>query len=457
MRVSPLLTSLVAVVIVVVVGGFAALVLQPARPLLADVTMKPATITPNGDGSDDATRITYTLNRNAKISIAFTNTSTGVIYPFRQADPRGAESYAVLFSGIVRGYTLPTDTLEGGQVLTRLIPDGEYTWTVAAETDAGEKAQVTGALTVRNGDAALPLVQGFSVSPQVFTPNQDGVDDRVAVNAYLAKKSDLSVYLLDADGARYPLPERVELRETGDPGAHVFDYDGGVDNRVTPPTDGTYTLVAEAQDAPGQIVRQSKTLTIKDGGLPQVEIQPQTTGSRVFWTGVAKPTTTPFAAIPAPGGVMAETARLSLSQNDLLTFRLTVSNYGKTPIRTLAPWPGTVYGWDELYAGKLDPLISRSGVWLVGVQCDISESTFPYRWAVGSPDELTKVSDSDGQTFYYLMPGQRATVWGAVQLSKLVKSRNPTECYAGLIHMDKEIPYLQSQVGPIKIELIPTP
>jgi hypothetical protein len=453
MRLSPLLTILVAVIAVVVIGVGAALILQPPRALLTSVRFAPDIITPNGDGVDDATQISYTLNRNAKLTIQFKNDETGRVFNFRNADPRGSGSYQVLFSGIVNGYTLPDDAPNGGDIQTRLIPNGIYTWLVAAETDTGEKLDVSGKLTIKNADTALPLIQGFSVSPQVFTPNQDGIDDRVAVNAFLPKKADLSIYLLDASGTRYDLPERIETRDPGDPGAHVFDYDGGLDNNVEPPPNGDYTLVAEAQDVTGQRVRQTRKLTIRDGGLPQVEIQPQTSGAQVFWTSIA-PTTAPIAQ---PQGVMSTEARLTMIQNDWLVFRLTVSNYGNTPLRTLAPWPGTAYKWNEIYSGKLDPLISRSGVWFVGVQCDISESSFPYRWAIGTPEQLTKQTDSEGQAFYYLMPGQRATVWGAIEMSKLVKSRNPTECFAALIHEDKEIPPLQSHVGPIKVELAPAP
>lgn len=453
MRLSPLVTIIVAVITVVIIGVVATLMIQPPRPLLANVRFQPEVITPNGDGSDDATQISYTLNRNADLTIQFRNNDSGQIYTFRNADPRGIGSYQVLFSGIVKGYTLQDDKPENGEILTRLIPNGAYTWSLAAVTASGEKMETTGTLTVRNGDTALPLIQGFSVSPQVFTPNQDGIDDRVAINAFLPKKSALSVYLLSADNVRYDLPERIELRNQGDPGAHIFDYDGGLDNHIDPPPNGEYTLVAEAEDAPGQRIRQTRKLTIRDGGLPQVEIQPQTSGAQVYWTSV-KPTNAP---VTQPQGVMSTEARVVMPQNDLLVFRLIVSNYGKTPLRTLAPWPGTVYKWNELYAGKIDPVISRSGVWFVGVQCETSETSFPYRWAIGSPDQLTRQTDSEGQTFYYLLPGQRATVWGAIEMSKLVKSRNPAECYAALIHEDKEIPPLQSRVGPIKVELIPAP
>jgi hypothetical protein len=455
MKLSPLLTLLTALLVMIILGGAAAFALQPPRPLLDAVSFTPSTISPNADGRDDATRITYTLNRNAELTIRLKN-EAGEEYFFRKQEIRSAQTYQMLFSGIVIGYTRPGESFDPDtQLITRLIPNGKYTVTVSARTATGESEQVTTLLTVQESDSALPLIQGFSVSPTIFTPNQDGIADRVAVNAYLPKKADLAVYLTDSAGIRYDLPERIELRDPGDPGAHFFDYDGGVDNKVKPPPNGDYTLIAETQDDVGQRLRRRTQLTVRDGGLPQVEIQPQVTGAQVFYE--PRPYATTLIPEPKVDTVMSTQARITVKQGDLLTFRLIVHNYGNTPVRTLAPWPGTPYQWTDLYTGKLDPQVSRSGVWFVGLQCETSETSFPYRWAVGSPETLTKVTDSDGQTFYYLMPGQRAVVWGAVQMSKLVKSRNPQECYAALIHEDKEIPPMQSRVGPIKVELIPVP
>ena len=80
----------------------------------------------------------------------------------------------------------------------------------------------------------------------------------------------------------------------------------------------------------------------------------------------------------------------------------------------------------------------------------------PWRWAIGSPDQLTKV-DRDGETLWYLMPGKQATVWGAIHMTTLIPSRNPQECWAALIHEDVDIPLLQDHAGPIKVELQPVP
>jgi hypothetical protein len=461
MRLSVPATVIAAVVAFLILGAGAMLLLQPPRSLLTDVTVRPAVISPNGDGVDDAAKVTYTLNRNARVSMTFTHNQTKDVYTFRSGESRGADKYEVLFGGLVPGFRLASDSTDAasGEILTRLIPNGAYSWTVSATTDSGETASISGPLIVSSADDALPVIQAFTVSPTVFTPNQDGIDDRVAVNAYLPKKADLSVYLLATDGTRYDLPERVELRDAGAPGAHFFDYDGGVDLLIKPPPNGAYRLIAETQDVSGQRFRRESKLTIADGGQPQVEIQPQATGAQVFWAALPAATLdvpTRLIPEPLPTNVTSLQARITLPQNDLLVFRLVVHNYGDTPIRTLAPWPGTIYRWQDYYAGKVDPVVSRSGVWFVGLNCDTSETNLPYRWAIGAPDQLTKVTRAD-ETYYYLMPGQRATVWGAIQMSKLVRSRNPQECFAALIHEDIEIPPLQSRVGPIAVELSPSP
>lgn len=465
MRLSPFITLIAAVAALIIVGAVGAFLLNPARPLLTDAGFSTSRLTPNADGLEDATEIHYTLNRNARVTISLTNKASGQRFLFRNGEARPAGHYSVLFSGIVDGYTLPGETT-GGDVETRLVPNGDYTWSIQAATDgggsgtgsSGETAAASGNLTVADVDAALPAMQDFSVSPQVFTPNQDGIDDRVTVNLYLAKEATLTVYLEGADKQRYYVAERIEGRKPGERGAHVFDYDGGVDNDVTPPPNGTYTIVALAEDKEGQRLRRTAQVTLADGGLPNAEIAAQSTGSAVTY-GTAPYKDVYFtdlnkAGIPvsAPQGVTSTLATITMPQSDLLVFRLTVSNYGSTPIRTVGPWPGTVYQYDQLAAAmNSDPV---SGVWRVGLACERSETTLPWRWAIGSPDQLTKV-ERDGETLWYLMPGKQAVVWGAVRMTRLIKTRNPQECWAALIHEDVAIPPLQSHVGPIKVELTP--
>ena len=460
MRLSPLIMALAALAALIVVGFVGAKVLQPNRPLLTDVSFSLSRITPNADGVDDVTTINYTVNRNASVTITFTSKSDGKRFIFRNAQERAAGSYGVQFSGVVDGYTLP-DEKTIGDVQTRLLPNGDYTWSVdASAVDSGEKLSSTGTLTIADGDSALPAITDFSVSPQTFTPNQDGIDDRVSINVYLAKAATLTVYLQNQDQQRFYVAEHIEGRKPGDPGAHYFDYDGGVDNNVPPPPDGKYTVVAEAQDDVGQRVSRTGEVTISQGGLPNAELSAQAgSGGTVFWSTLPYKDTymtdiqTPGEQVPQPQGVTSTLATLSMPKDDLLIFRVTVSNYGSTPIRTFGPWPGTVYQYEQTEAAMGNDF--KSGGWRVGVMCEGSETTFPWRWALGSQDQLTKV-ERDGQTFWYLLPNKTAVVWGAIRMTKLIKTRNPQECWAGLIHEDVTIPETQGHVGPIKVTLTQT-
>ncbi|NLX10258.1 MAG: hypothetical protein GXY36_11430 [Chloroflexi bacterium] len=449
---------MVALISLIVVGVAGYLILRPPLPLLDDAGFDHAQISPNADGVDDVTTIRYKLARPATISIYLEN-EDGQRYYFREQERRSSGEYAVLFSGIVGGYTLPDEEI-AGRVEKRLIPAGRYTWTIEAARD-GETASTSGALEIANADSALPLISAFEIHPPVFTPNQDGIDDRVSINVYLEKAANLSVYLEDAAGQRYYLDEREEGREPGEPGNHEYDYDGGVDQGMEPPLDGLYTVYAVAQDAEGQRIVREGQLGIEDGGLPQVEITVQTTGALVFFDtqpydeAYYTDRDAPGERIPKPEGVASELTTFTMPVGDMLVFKLTVDNYGSTPIRTTGPFPGTVYQYDQV-ASTLGAY-EESGAWRVGINCDTSLSDFPWRWAIAPQDELTEVYDEkNGETYYYLQPGQRAEVWGAIRMTELVRARNPQACWAGLIHEDVGIPALQSRVGAREVELVPT-
>jgi len=450
MRLSPLIAVIAALIAAVIVGGVAVFAIQPPHPLLYNVSLSPTAITP-GSPSNGAAVLSYTLNHNAQITLSFSNkTDSTKTYRFRQNEPRSAGDYRVNFSGIVDGFTLPGESIDG-QVIDRLLPNGAYTWTLAATDEAAKTTQVSGSLTVNSPDSALPLIQNFSVAPSVFTPNQDGIDDRVAINVYLAKPATLSVYLQGADGTRYDVAERIAGHQPGEAGAHIYDYDGGIDNNVTPPPNGAYTVIAEAQDREGQLIRRTTAVTIKDGGLPLAEIQPQTAGNALTW-GIVPFTSQ--ATVSAPSGVTATQAAITLKQGDLLSFSLYVHNYGTTPIRTIGPWPGAVYDFpqtDSIFTNT-EPA-SRSGAWRVGLYCETAQISLPWRWAIGTKDQLTTATDNKGDTFYYLGPGKSALVWGAVRMSTLIATRNPQQCYATLIHED--VATFQSGLGEIGVTLTP--
>jgi len=446
--------ALVAAALVIVVG---LVILRPPVALLSGATFDKTQISPNADGIDDVTTIRYSLARSARVSI-YLDGQSGARYYFRQDEQRTSGDYIVQFSGIVDGYTLPGETV-AGTIERRLIPNDRYTWTIeAVGKDATKRA--TGTLDIANGDSALPVISSFEISPRVFTPNQDGIRDRVDINVYLEKVSNLSVYLEDAAGRTYYLAERQQGRQPGEAGNHEYDYDGGVDQGMIPPPDGDYTVYAVAQDAEGQRIVRTGEVTIQDGGLPQVEIATQVTGATV-WFG-DQPYDDSFYSdreklgklVEYPEGVMSDLSTLTMNQGDLLVFKLTVSNYGATPVRTAGPFPGTVYQFNQTAASL--GAYEQAGAWRVGINCQTAYSDFPWRWSLGSQDELTAVHDEEtGETYYYLLPGQQAEVWGAVRMTEIFKARNPQDCWAGLIHEEVEIPTSQSRLGAREIRLTP--
>ncbi len=385
------------------------------KPLLDKVTVTPDTITPNADGQTDLTKITFLLNRNAVVSIRLYD-GAGQVYTFRAAKPLSLneDPYTVYFGGIVDGFLLPGEEPYDFTILKRMLPDGVYTWEIQAQAANGETVAVTGTLTIQNADTLLPAIRGFSVSPKTFSPNQDGIDDRVRINLTLDKDvEDLRVYLQGADGVMHAIPEDEKRTRPNTKGWHTYDYDGGIDAGSEPPPDGMYTVFAEARDAMGQRVSISNTLEIVNAGLPRAYI--------------------------VNGAVEYNVTTMVLS--DTLCFTLTVENDSATYIRTTGPWPGTTYrsdqnfntlGWSE-----------ESGVFRVGMDFDTSLRNYPFRWGIGQPGvDLVQID-----RYWYLPPNARSEVTGCVQVVEM-PVRNPLYYWMGLIHEDVEIASVNNRVDP---------
>ncbi|MCR4408578.1 MAG: hypothetical protein NUW24_16930 [Anaerolineae bacterium] len=374
-----------------------------SRPLLYDVDVYPATISPNADGQDDVTLIRYKLGRNANVSIYLVDAG-GERHYFRRNLPRSRATgtgYSVYFGGVI-------DRSEGDLIRARMLPSGEYTLVIEATDDQGRTEQVSKPLTLVDADTTYPQILGFSVDHHEFTPNRDGVNDRVKINYDLTKEATVLVYLIGEDGIKYPIAEDEgpnSIVEPGAVGTHRYDYEGGVDLGAQPPPDGTYTLVALAEDKVGNKEMVTDTLTIKDGGVP--------------WARIV--------------GLEWEASDTIIPLGGTLWFTATVENYGKTPIRTTGPPAGTVYTSDQNFNSL--GWYQSSGAWRFGIDWASNPAyPYPFRWALGRPDEL-RTEVVDGETFYYLDPGKRVQITGGITILDPLP-RNPDEFYAGLIHED---------------------
>lgn len=413
---SPLTIILTAAIFVTLVVAISWRLVRGDNSLLRHVRWSADQITPNADGNTDALLIQYELSRNALVSITLTN-QNGQQFIFRQERSRGAGEYSVYFSGVVNGFRLPEEVIEG-EILARLLPNGIYEWQIAGTDPTTEQTEtITGTLTIANAGTALPEMRGFELDKSEFTPNRDGINDRVQAQFVLQKEADVRVFLLTHDGQELPIGELERDIPPGAIGRHVYDYEGGVDNGETPPPDGSYEIVAIAQDAEGQKIRVSQPLTIRYGGVPRADIV-------------------------AP--VNADQFQLSATTIvlcDTLYFTLTVQNYGTTPIRTTGPEPGIVYDSDWNYNSI--GWFTESGAWRVAVGYENELANYPYRWAVGNRQSLQEI---DG--YWYLMPGERAVVNGGIRMTGVLGERNPQPIWAGLIHEDVEISQFNNRVDP---------
>jgi hypothetical protein len=377
-------------------------------PLLSEVSVSPQTITPNADGLEDVTRISYHLNGSANLSIYFMD-GEGNRHYFRDNRRRSEGDYRVDFGGVVDG---------------SMLLDGTYTWVVEAVEDNGQVTKENGLLVIKEADTDKPELQGFSVYPQVFTPNQDGINDRIDINYYLTKEAEVSVYLMAPDNqTRYPIAEVERDTKPGQPGFHTYDYEGGVDLGAEPPPNGEYTVYAEAVDQVGNRTIATSTLTVIEGGVPRADI---VSGRVDFYN-------------PKTGDKV-----IPLGQS--LAFTLTVENFGNVPIRTSGPSSGTHYRSDENFNTKGN--LESSGIWRVGIDFQGNPSyAYPYRWAVGNLDELEQ-RVINNNTEYYLMPGQRAVVVGSIQIIDVPGNKDRVNFWAGLIHEDVRIDLFNDHVDP---------
>ena len=118
------------------------------RPLLGNVSVEPATISPNADGADDATNIQYRLGRSADVSIYFEN-EQGKRYYFRQDQLRSPGEYGVAWGGVINQPEIVDNGYGPQQIRGQVLPDGVYRWTVEATDKRGKTDSVSGTIMLQ--------------------------------------------------------------------------------------------------------------------------------------------------------------------------------------------------------------------------------------------------------------------------------------------------------------------
>jgi hypothetical protein len=387
-----------------------------AGPLLYNVQVSPDFITPNADGNQDVTEIQYSLRRPAEVSIFFEN-EAGERFYFRNARRRPPGDYRVYWGGTVDDLRVVETPTGPQEILSWVLDDGLYRWTVEAVEDNGNRAAVSGTITLQDGDTDIPSLHNFVVVPQLFRPNQDGLrDDWVSISYYLTKDVDtVMVYLVDPaqPGVRFPIAQQPGLARSNERGYHEYRYEGGVDLNAEPPPDGVYTIVGEARDAAGNAVRVQRELTIIEGGKPRADIAQ----GEIDWIGEMNR----VVSVPVGGE---------------FCFRAVVTNEGTVPIRTTGPWPGQTYRFSENYntlaVAEDETWLQQAGVWRFGINYDTTGLDFPFRWAVGRQEDLERRL-IDGREQWYLLPGRSGEVRGCIVVDQAPPT-GTTFWWGGLIH-----------------------
>jgi hypothetical protein len=188
---------------------------------IPEAAVEPPAITPNGDGQADSTEVTYTLTKDASVTVAI-------------ADAFGATVATVADRAWTRAGQRST------AIAGDTLPDGSYSVVVTATTPGGETAQALAPLIVSR---TLGIV---GVAPAAFSPNGDGRNDALAVTFSLTTPATARVRIERA-GRWVATPLAASLPA----GDQRLVWDGARPTGAL--RDGSYSAVVETQDAVGTV------------------------------------------------------------------------------------------------------------------------------------------------------------------------------------------------------------
>ncbi|MGI8479844.1 MAG: N-acetylmuramoyl-L-alanine amidase [Gaiellaceae bacterium] len=212
-----------------------------------EVAATPATITPNDDGQADTAVVGFRLTVPASVTVEVVDGDGVAVATVVDRMWTKAGKHTVDVDGTV-------------------LPDGAYSVLVRARTPAGVEVEKVAPLLVSR---TLGLV---SVTPSLFSPNEDGRNDRLEIAFSLALAADVSVRIV-RDGSWVASPHAASYEA----GAHLFEWNGTrAAGRLR---DGSYSAVVAATDA--LVGRVSVVVPfVSDTLSPRVRLLP-TRGIRV--------------------------------------------------------------------------------------------------------------------------------------------------------------------------------
>jgi hypothetical protein len=254
--------------------------LSPVLAITA-ATAIPSTISPNGDGVDDTTTVTYSITAPATVTVTVVDSTGSSVALLQEATAEPAGSHSLVFDGAG-------------------LPDGSYAVRIDAADAAGKVVSTTAPVVVAR------TLSGAGVAPAVFSPNGDGRNDSLTIRFALAAAAQVRVRVL-RDGAWVATLLDAPL----EPGSQVVRWDGA--KRVGRLLDGRYTAAIEAvangatseitvpfaSDTHAPVVRilrgrplrvwvsKPSTLTVRVDGVALKQVVPAAGVIRIRWRGPA--------------------------------------------------------------------------------------------------------------------------------------------------------------------------
>jgi hypothetical protein len=204
----------------------------PVVPLIGRVDVEPATVTPNADGLDDTTTISFALGADAHVTATLVDPAGAVRATlFDEPKPRGKRTF---------------------QLTAEAFADGQYRVVITAVGGDGSRVTSEAPLVVSR------LLRNFTVEPELFSPNLDGRSDSAAFGFELAGPADVTLRILKGTAWVHtvfggPLA----------PGMQTITWDGA--KRVGRLLDGRYAAELSVADAVSSV---SQTIELVADSTP---------------------------------------------------------------------------------------------------------------------------------------------------------------------------------------------
>jgi LysM repeat protein/flagellar hook assembly protein FlgD len=191
------------------------------KPLIDGVSPNPAVFSPKyGQTQTTSVHIPFNLNRPAEVQLTIRNINGDEIYTGRK-ETLSPGSQTVSWNG--------TDKTG------RIVMDGSYEIVFKTIETAYNYPSTTpliwrsGTITIKDADYYIPvsrlkeIVIDASFQSPSFTPDGDGINDKVTGQFTLAVPAKLSIYIANAAGAHAAL---AVSEQTFEAGTHTFEWDG---------------------------------------------------------------------------------------------------------------------------------------------------------------------------------------------------------------------------------------